>query len=142
MTYSLHLLIKEDVSSALKIDHVLLEKSKCYPRDPKLSNSTYVEMLVDIQSLLFYYIEYILYLVFWDFQSGVNPYWSLQFKSILDELHLLEIDFFVDRSKIPLESMVQRVLSIGNSDSIIWSGELFALLFFSRNCFSFSQSRR
>ena len=82
-------------------------------------------MLVDIQSLLFYYIEYILYLEFWDFQSGVNPYWSLQFKSILDELHLLEIDFFVDRSKIPLESMVQRVLSIGNSDSIIWSGELF-----------------
>lgn len=68
MTYSLHLLIKEDVSSALKIDHVLLEKSKYYPRDPKLSNSTYVEMLVDIQSLLFYYIEYILYLVFWDLE--------------------------------------------------------------------------
>ena len=53
-----------------------------------------------------------------------------------------KLTFFVDRSKIPLESMVQRVLSIGNSDSIIWSGELFALLFFSRNCFSFSQSRR
>ena len=101
MTYSLHLLIKEDVSSALKIDHVLLEKSKYYPRDPKLSNSTYVEMLVDIQSLLFYYIEYILYLVFWDFQSGVNPYWSLQFKSILDELHLLEIDFLCRSVKNP-----------------------------------------
>ena len=48
---------------------------------------------------------------------------------------LQDIDF-VDRSKIqPLESMVQRVVSIGNSDSIIWSSELFALLFFSRNCF-------